>query len=360
MGEEASSRRRMIDCSIVIRNVYVMLAYAFRAMHSEGSDRIAAERFEHLHDLLAEELVRGVGRQVKRGLHRDYLLRRDELATVRGRINMSRNVATRSMIRGRLACEFDKYELDNLYNRALKAVIVLLLRHGDVASRRKDALRWLLPYLDAVTLVAPTSIRWNSLSYHRANANYRLLLGVCELIVRGLLPTQDVGTAKLSSWMSDDAMSQLYERFLREYFSAHHPELFPAASAVAWDYDEMSALGADQLPAMRTDATLRRGSRTLIIDAKYYGQSMQIGMWGKATVHSTNLYQVLTYAKNADVAQDRSVSGLLLYARTAAPEQPNLDVVIQGNRIGALTVDLNRPWVELRAQLEDVVNWLDR
>ena len=63
---------------------------------------------------------------------------------------------------------------------------------------------------------------------------------------------------------------------------------------------------------------------------------------------------------DAAVAQDGSVSGLLLYARTQAAEQPNLDVVIQGNRIGARTLDLNRPWADLRAQLEDVVTWLDR
>ncbi len=109
---------------------------------------------------------------------------------------------------------------------------------------------------------------------------------------------------------------------------------------------------------MRTDVTLRRGHRALIIDAKYYSQSMQVGMWGKPTVHSANLYQMLTYVKNADVNHDGSVSGLLLYARTEAPAQPRLDVIVQGNRIGARTLDLNRPWNELSTQLEDVVTWL--
>lgn len=348
----------MTGGSIAIRNVYVMMAYAFRTIHSERDDRIAAERFDHLHDLLAEILVRGVGTQVKRGLHRDYLHRRDELATVRGRIDVSRTVATRSTTRGRLVCEFDEYEPDTPHNRALKSVIVLLVRHGDITASRKDALRRLLPYLDAVTLVAPRSIRWGALTYHRANATYRLLLGVCELVVRGLLPTEDSGATRLTSWVSDDAMSSLYERFLRQYYTVHHPELSPGASAVSWDYDRASALGAEQLPAMRTDVTLRRGQRTLIIEAKYYGQSMQVGMWDKKTVHSANLYQVLTYAKNADVDRNGSVSGLLLYARTEAPEQPDLDVVIQGNRVGARTLDLNRPWEHIRAQLEDIITWL--
>lgn len=349
----------MIDRTIAIRNVYVMLAYAFRAMHSEGRDRIEAEQFDHLHDLLAEILVRGVGTQVKRGLHRDYLSRGDELATVRGRINISRTVATRSTTRGRLVCEFDEYEPDTPHNRALKSVIVLLIRRGELSTSRKGALRRLLPYLDAVTLVPPTSIHWNALTYHRANAAYRLLLGVCELIVRGLLPTEASGTTKLTSWVSDDAMSTLYERFLRGYYSVHYPELSPGASTVAWDYDDASALGAEQLPAMRTDISLRRGKRTLIIDAKYYGQSMQVGMWGKATAHSAHLYQVLTYTKNADVNRDGSVSGMLLYARTEAPQQPDLDVVVQGNRIGARTIDLNQSWDLLRAQLDDVATWLD-
>ncbi|OXM50864.1 5-methylcytosine-specific restriction endonuclease system specificity protein McrC [Amycolatopsis thailandensis] len=347
----------MTDRSIAIRNVYVMMAYAFRAIRSGGIEGVASERFDHLHDLLAEILVRGVGSQVKRGLHRDYLHRSDELATVRGRIDVARTVTRRSTKRGRLVCEFDEYESDTPHNQALKSVMVLLLRHGEVTASRKDKLRRLLPYLEGVTLVAPTSIRWGDLTYHRANAAYRLLLGVCELIVRGLLPTQDSGSVKLTSWVSDDAMSSLYERFLREYYVVHHPELSPGAPTVAWDLDERD--GSLQLPLMRTDVTLRRGERTLIIDAKYYSQSMQTGAWGKATVHSANLYQVLAYVKNADTRRDGSVSGLLLYARTGAAEQPDLDVVVQGNRIGAKTLDLGRPWEHLSARLEDVLRLLE-
>ena len=135
----------MIDRSIAVGNVYVMLAYAFRTISSAGTDRLKTEPFGHLHDLFAEILVRGVGAQVKRGLHRDYLDRNDELATVRGRINLTRTVATRSTTRGRLMCEFDEYEADTPHNRALKSVIVLLIRHGDVDAQRKAALRRLLP-----------------------------------------------------------------------------------------------------------------------------------------------------------------------------------------------------------------------
>lgn len=349
----------MIDRSITIHNLYVMMAYVFQAIRHEGNERFSSERFDHLHDLLAAILIRGVGAQVKRGLHHDYLPRSDELTTVRGRIDVAGTVRTRSATRGHLVCEFDEFESDTPHNRALKSVIVLLIRRGDVTVQRRDELRRLLPYLEDVASVAPTSIRWNLLTYHRANATYRLLLGVCELVVKGLLPAEEPGVTKLTSWVSGDVMSSLYERFVRQYYAVHHPELSPRASTIAWDYDGVSAIGGEQLPAMRTDVTLRRGQRTLIVDTKYYSQSMQAGMWGKATIHSANLYQVLAYAKNADTQRDGTVSGLLLYARTDAPKQPDLDVMIQGTRIGARTLDLNRPWEQIRAQLEEIINWLD-
>lgn len=345
----------MSDRSIAIRNVYVMMAYAFRSIHTAEATWIAAERFDHLHDLLAEILARGVGAQIKRGIHRDYLQRRDELAGVRGRIDLTRTIARRSTTRARLVCEFDEYDLDTPHNRALKSIIVLLIRHGDVGAARKDALRRLLPYLDTVTLVAPKSICWSDLTYHRANASYRLLLGVCELVVRGLLPTADPGAVRLTSWVADESMSALYERFLREYYAFHHAQWSPAARNVQWDVNPFA--DHSQLPQMRTDVTLMGRERTLIIDAKYYSASMQTGAWGKSTVHSGNLYQLLAYVKNKDVQRDGSVSGLLLYARTGAGEQPDLDVTIQGNRIAARTLDLNKPWEDLRAQLDDIVRW---
>lgn len=343
---------------ITIRNVYVMMAYAFGAMRDEGRDRIASEPFDHLHDLLAEILVRGVGAEVKRGLHRDYRRNREDLATVRGRIDITGTIATRSKVKGRLVCEFDEYEIDTPHNRVLKSVLILLIRSGQTTPSRKGALRRLLPYLDGVTLIAPTSIRWATLTYHRATARYRMLMGVCELIVRGLLPTRSSGSTDLSSWISDEAMSSLYERFLREYYAFHHPELSPRASHVAWDYDHASAVGAGQLPAMRTDVTLRHGSRVLIIDAKFYSRTLQT-RWEKETIHSGHLYQMLAYVNNADVDHSGTVSGLLLYARTDAKSQPGLDVMIQGNRIGARTLDLDTPWERVRSELDHIARWLD-
>ena len=351
----------MIDRSIVIQNVYVMLAYAFRAIKAKSISRVGRENFDNLHDLLAEILIRGMNSQIKRGLHQDYLSRTEELSTVRGRIDIAQTVNRRAHSRGRVVCNFDEYLPDTPHNQALKSVISLLIRRGNISRARQVSLRRLLPYLEDVALVPPTSVRWNELHYHRANASYRLLLGVCELIVLGLLPNEDDGDMKLESWFSDEAMSTLYERFLREYFVLHHPELSPSALLIDWAVSDGIASGLHQLPKMRTDLTLRKGANRLIIDAKYYGKSMQTNRFSaKSTVNSANLYQILTYVKNEDVKQTGNVAGLLLYAKTDGFEQPELDVVVQGSRIGAQTLDLNKPWVEVRAQLDALVQWIPK
>lgn len=351
----------MIDRSIVIQNVYVMLAYAFRAIKAKSISRVGRENFDNLHDLLAEILIRGMNSQIKRGLHQDYLSRTEELSTVRGRIDIAQTVNRRAHSRGRVVCNFDEYLPDTPHNQALKSAISLLIRRGNISKARQVSLRRLLPYLEDVALVPPTSVRWDELHYHRANASYRLLLGVCELIVLGLLPNEDDGDMKLESWFSDEAMSTLYERFLREYFVLHHPELSPSAPLIDWAVSDGIASGLHQLPKMRTDLTLRKGANRLIIDAKYYGKSMQTNRFSaKSTVNSANLYQILTYVKNEDVKQTGNVAGLLLYAKTDGFEQPELDVVVQGSRIGAQTLDLNKPWVEVRAELDALVQWIPK
>lgn len=349
----------MIDRSIIIQNVYVMLAYSFRTIHGTNASPVGSERFHHLHDLLAEILIKGIGAQVKRGFYREYIPQTAELPTVRERIDIGQTVLARSQTRGRVVCTFDEYVADIPHNQALKSVITLLIRRSDVSKRRQASLRRLLPYFEEVSPIPPNSIRWNELHYHRANASYRMLLGVCELIVLGLLPNEEDGDSKLESWFTDEAMSTLYERFLREYFVLHHPELSPSAPLIDWAIDDGGTFGLHQLPTMRTDLTLRRGANRLIIDAKYYGKSMQTNRFSaKSTVHSANLYQILTYVKNEDVGQTGNVAGLLLYAQTDARDQPELDVVMQGNRIGAQTLALNKPWPELQRQLESLIDWI--
>lgn len=67
------------DKSIIIKNIYYMLAYAFQVLRQKNYDEVAAEEFEDMQDLFAAVLAKGISQQLKQGLHREYVLRQENL-----------------------------------------------------------------------------------------------------------------------------------------------------------------------------------------------------------------------------------------------------------------------------------------
>ena len=63
------------DKSIFIKNIYYMLSYAFTTLNQGGYEDVATEEFENMHNLFAAILAKGISRQLKQGLYREYLNR---------------------------------------------------------------------------------------------------------------------------------------------------------------------------------------------------------------------------------------------------------------------------------------------
>ena len=150
-------------------------------------------------------------------------------------------------------------------------------------------------------------------------------------------------------------MHRLYEKFVLEYFKRHHTYLDEARAAqVKWDLapdTEESMIRF--LPIMQTDIFLRYKDQVLIIDTKYYGKTMQM-QYDKSTLHSGNVYQIFTYVKNQDVANTGNVSGMLLYAKTDEAITPDCSFVMGGNKISVKTLDLNKEFSLIAAQLDRI------
>lgn len=339
--------------SVLVGNVYVMMAYAFRSIHHREVSLRGEIEFEHLHELLAHLIGFETSRQVRRGLHKQYVSHEEVLTTVRGKVDVSGSVTRNAVSKGRLACVFDEFSEDTPHNRAVKAALSTLIQHGSVSHERKRFLKRLQSHFTGVAEIPLRMIDWASLTYYRTNSSYRTLLQYCQFLAEGLLPSDESGEA-LAAWATDDSLNDLFERFVREYFAVHYPQLNSRASNIVWAVDDELELPS-QLPAMRTDITLSDGKRTLIIDTKFYSNPLQMGRWGKASLHSGNLYQLFTYVKNADTMMGGSVSGLLLYARTTAQEHPDLDTYIQGSHIQATTIDLTQPWPQVRQTLDAIL-----
>lgn len=181
-----------------------------------------------------------------------------------------------------------------------------------------------------------------------------MLISLCQLILEGMLMTTDSGKYKLASFVDTQRMNRLYEKFILEYYAREYPQVKATASQIPWALDDGFGI---MLPVMQSDILLTRGSEVLIIDAKYYTHTTQTH-YDVHTLHSGNLYQIFTYVKNKDMEfgdQPHKVSGMLLYAATDEAIQPDHSYQMSGNKISVKTLDLNRDFSEIAAQLNAIV-----
>ena len=331
-----------------------MLAYAYQGLQQESYKEIAVEKFDNVHNLLAAILAKGVALQLKQGLYREYVNHQENLMLLRGKINITGSIKNKLMRKQSLSCDYDLLSENNLLNQIIKTTIVLLLRVADVKETHKNELRRELLFFNNVALLEIKSIKWSNLSFQRNNRNYQLLLGICQLIIEGLLLTTDDGAYRLRSWIDEQRMCHLYEKFILEYYKKHYGSLSVSGAQIPWGLDDGVSY---MLPKMQSDITLRKGNTVLIIDAKYYSHTMQVN-FSKRSLISHNLYQIFTYVKNYAYSfsgGEHQVSGMLLYAKTDEELQPDNVYQMHGNQISVKTLDLNREFGELKQQLDRIV-----
>lgn len=331
-----------------------MLSYAFTTLNQGGYENMATEEFDNLHNLFAAILAKGIGRQLKQGLYREYLNRKEDVAIVRGKIDMPGTIQNRLARKRVLTCGYDELSENNLLNQILKTTVMILLRHAKVDTEYKTNLKREMLFFSNVDIVDPASIHWGSIRFQRNNNTYRMLVSLCQLVLEGMLLTTDDGEYRLATFIDEQRMSRLYEKFILEFYEKECPQVKATASQIPWALDD--GIGT-MLPIMQSDIMLSQGNKVLIIDAKYYTHTTQV-QYDVHTLHSNNLYQIFTYVKNKDTEfgeKPHTVSGMLLYARTDETIQPDNVYQMSGNKISIKTLDLNRDFSAIAAQLNAIV-----
>lgn len=344
------------DKSIFIKNIYYILSYAFNSLNLCDEDEISTEAFENIHNLFSAILAKGIGYQLKRGLYREYQNCKENLAVVRGKIDISGTIHHRLSRKRMVSCEYDELSENNLLNQILKTTVMLLLRHADVKAEFKSDLKKEMLFFSNVDMIEPASIRWTAIRFQRNNSTYRFLISLCQLIIEGMLLTTDSGEYRLNSFIDEQRMNRLYEKFILEFYIRHYPDLNVSSSKIMWAVDDGYRT---MLPAMQSDIVLARkkDNTILIIDAKYYTSTLQTH-YDVQTLHSANMYQIFTYVKNTEAVygeEKHNVSGMLLYARTEEEIQPDNTYQMSGNRISVKTLDLNTEFDEIVEQLRAIV-----
>ena len=346
------------DKGILIKNIFYMLSYAYQVLRQSNYKKIESEPFDNVCDLFAAILIQGMNQQIKQGLHKEYVSYTDDLSTVKGKLDLQGTIENQMKRIQRIRCDFDELSENNRLNQILKTSAIYLLRQSEVKRENKQKLRDALQGFVNVDEIARDTIHWNTLTYHRNNQSYRMLMFVCYFVLNDLLLTTTVGKYKMRMF-TDEHMAALYEKFILEYYKKTHPELSPKPLRMGFDIRaEVTEEALKFLPQMKTDITLSKSDRTLIIDAKYYKniwQTYDSNPEISESIRSGHIYQIMTYVHNNEALYSGKVGGMLLYAQTGDRHFELNYPDINGNPYYIRTFNLNQDFNGLRKQLESIV-----
>jgi 5-methylcytosine-specific restriction enzyme subunit McrC len=336
---------------IPVQNLYYLLVYAWNVLDEAETLAITPEPETRILDLLAAVLNRGIDHVLRRGLDRNYLAQREAIPGIHGKLDLTATIKANLLSRAHTVCEFDEFSHNVLHNRILKATLRRLLQTRHLDLRLRDPLRATYHRLHEVTDI-PLSLRaFRSVHLHRNNRIYRFLLDVCLLLYQCLIPDEATGQLLFRNFVRDERrMRSLFERFVRNFLRREQRDFHVEAESLRWEQTAGSSADLAFLPGMRTDVTLRRPGRTLVIDAKFYREPLQCHR-SRWTVRSGHLYQLFAYLRNLAARGQAAaeVDGMLLYPQ--ASRMLDLSFHIHGHFVRIRTINLMRPWREIHNDL---------
>ena len=346
---------------IPIQNLYFLLCYAWDCLDEAKIVQVRQDECNTYADLFARVLDTGVAHLLKRGLDRGYITEAEDTTSLRGKLDVSATIKHNCLQHARAHCWFDSLSHDVLHNRIVKTTIGRLVRCTELSPHIRNRLLGVYRRLHDVSDIDLAPNLFGRVSLHRNNAFYGFLLHVCRLIYDNLLVDEKTGNAKFRDFLRDDekAMARLFEKFVRNFYRREQNRFQIRSDWITWQ--DVAAQEGDLrlLPKMRTDVSLVSSDRYIVLDTKYYVDSLK-SYHGSEMVRSGNLYQLFAYLRNIQIAKagKRQVEGILLYPTVS--KSLDLRYVIQGHPIRVATVDLNVSCDQIHQRLLDLVGYLEK
>ncbi len=190
----------------------------------------------------------------------------------------------------------------------------------------------------------------------RNDGDYQLMLSICELLVRHMMPTELAGTS--AATVLDHGrlrLHDIFERFVAAFYRHHLAEWEVAAQHwIRWPVIDPPEF----LPIMVPDVvltSLHGPSRKIVLDTKFTAKSLLSGRADNLKLDSSHLYQLYAYLRTQEEesAAHAEATGILLYPR--AEHDLSISLQVQGHEIRVETIDLKRPWQDIETRLMSLV-----
>ena len=347
---------------IPILNVYYLLCYAWGRVQERDTSRLATlGSLATVQDLLGKVLAGGINHLFRRGIDRGYVERREDLAGIRGKLAVSETAKRALRVQGRAACDFEELSVDVLSNRILRTTLHGLLdRRIRLARAVRSEVRSAYRRLDGVSR---TRLKRNTFSQVQLGGNrrlYQFLLSVCRLLYESAIVDENTGHTAFHDFRRNEAtMWALFEEFVTGFYEREQRiyRVNPGGRRINWtDADAETDTDRSRIPVMEADVILESPERRIILDTKYYRDALALGRGsGTGKLHSRNLYQLLAYVRNRQGTSPGEPvhEGILLYPEVREPLR--VDIRLEGFRIQARTVNLDRDWRHIHREMLETI-----
>jgi 5-methylcytosine-specific restriction enzyme subunit McrC len=337
--------------TIPIQNIYYLLVYAWNSLEEAALLDVEIEDGTTVLDLFARVLKSGLDHLLRIGLDRNYVVEKEAIAGIKGKIDISTSIKLNSFLQGRAVCDVDELSHDVTHNRILKTTIHRLFSASNIDANVKEELITIYRRLNQIRELYISDQIFNSVQLHRNIRFYRFLLDVCHLIHHYLLVDEATGEAKFRDFIREEReMRSVFEKFVRNFFRHEQTAFRVSQDRIRWQRTTGSEESLQYLPMMMTDVSLKGALRQIVIDTKFYPEALQTHH-GKLSVRSAHLYQLFTYVINlASLGRDNEkVEGILLYP--AVSKHLDLSYRMHGYDMRVCTINLNDPWRKIHENL---------
>ena len=283
--DDTTLRRRLIHMLSIARNIRIDAG----AITQLGWQR------HTLLELLIRLYCSKLADAVRQGIPQQYTDQEDDLPSLRGRLDVTRQFSILAVSPQKLACRFDARSPDIALNQVMRAAIDKLSRVAQAPDNQRALRELSFAYAD-ISKVSPGALRWDLIVLDRTNTRWRELLSLARVLLGDRHQQTSAG--------HDDGYALLFEMNL--LFEEYVARLLGRALAdtdlrVSMQGGHLDCLFDGEAGRFRTrpDLIVRRGRQiALIIDTK----------WKRITriddpkqgVSQADVYQLMAYSRLYD------------------------------------------------------------
>lgn len=340
---------------IPIENIYYLLCYAWNKLDEKDKVNISVDDKTELLDLFAKILINASKTLLKRGIDKNYNEYTEEISGIKGKVRIAETLKRNILFKQKTICDFDDFSANIISNRILVTTIYRLTRTKGVDKDLKNELVFLLKMFNEISQIEITNSLFKQIKINRNNHFYGFIMNVCKIIFENTLPSEEHGRYKFTDFTRDEhKMNQLFEAFVRNFYKIEQKKYTTVKrEIIQWNFEESE--NDSNLPQMETDITLENETDKIIIDTKYYAETM-MDRFGSEKIKSSNLYQLFSYLLNQedDTQKTQKSTGILLYP--TVKNDYDLKYRYKNHSIQIRTINLNQNWMGISKKLIDIIS----